>query len=171
MANPTVQALPAGYETTFITKTEMTDEALATLQEKLKGVVSQYGGEMVMHEDWGKKKLAYAIEKETRGHYTYFVYTGKGDVVAEMERNLRLNDKVLRFMSVALGNEFSVENFTKQREEAKAAAKKREEEREARREERMAERRGYEEGGRRGGYERSDRGHSASFAEEAGSEE
>jgi len=155
MANTNVQALPAGYETTFVTKTEMTDEALATLQEKLKGVVAQYGGELVLHEDWGKKKLAYAIEKEARGQYTYFVYTGKGDVVHEMERNLRLNDKVLRFLTVALGEEFSSEAFTKQREEAKAAAKKREEEREARREERMAERRSYEDGGRRGGYDRA----------------
>ncbi len=125
-----------GYETTFITKPEMTDDALKALQQKLIGVVGQFGGEMVLNEDWGKRKLAYPISKEVRGQYTYFVYTGKGDVVHEMERTLRLNDQVLRFLSVNLEKEFNAEDFQKARAAQQAAAKKREEEREARREER-----------------------------------
>jgi len=128
-------ALP-GYETTFITRSEMSDEALKALQERLFAITGQFGGELVLTEDWGKRKLAYAIHKETRGHYTYFVYTGHGDVVHEMERNLRLNDQVLRFLTVNLEKEFSAEGFKKVRAEQQAAAKKREEEREARREER-----------------------------------
>lgn len=131
----TTGALP-GYETTFITKPEMTDEALKALQQKLIGVVGQFGGELVINEDWGKRKLAYPISKEVRGQYTYIVYTGKGDVVHEMERTLRLNDQVLRFLSVNLEKEFNAEDFQKARAAQQAAAKKREEEREARREER-----------------------------------
>ncbi len=145
MANQN-QGLIPGYETTFITRAELSDEGLKALQERLNGVVAQYGGELVMSEDWGKRKLAYPIAKETRGHYTYFVYTGKGDIVHEIERNLRLNDQVLRFLSVNLSKEFEIESFKKARADQQAAAKKREEEREARREERMAmqgERRGY----------------------------
>lgn len=143
MSNQTSEAasrLP-GYETTFITRAELTDEALKALQDKLVGVVAGYGGEMVMTEDWGKRKLAYSIEKETRGHYTYFVYTGRGDVVHEMERNLRLHDHVLRFLTVNLQDEFQADEFRKRRTEIQAAAKRREEEREARREERERERR------------------------------
>jgi len=143
MANAAPGKLP-GYETTFITKSELTDEGLKTLQERLSQVISSFQGEIVLTEDWGKKKLAYPIRKESRGHYTYLVYTGKGDVVHEIERNLRLHDHTLRFLTVNLEREFDGAKFQKQRSDVHAAAKRREEEREARREERNAERRGYD---------------------------
>lgn len=134
----------AGYETTFITRPEMNEDQLKALQDRLGSVVTQYGGELVLSEDWGTKRLAYKIEKETRGRYSYMVYTGEGNVVAEIERNLRMNDFVMRFLSVNLSKEFEKDAFMKRREEIKAQAKKREEEREARREEREARRRAYE---------------------------
>jgi len=127
-----------GFETTFVTGPEMSDETLKTLVDRIGGIVTQFGGTVVHNEDWGKRKLAYPISKETRGHYTYFVYTGKGDVVHEIERNLRLNDQVFRFLSVNLEKEFHIDGFKKARADQQAAAKRREEEREARREERMA---------------------------------
>ncbi len=130
-----------GYETTFITRSDVTDETMKTFQERLNGIVTEFGGTVVLNEDWGKRKLAYTIEKESRGHYTYVVYTGKPGVVAEIERNLRLSENILRFLSVNLDEEFKEENFRKRRAEIQAAAQKREAEREARREERMAERR------------------------------
>jgi len=130
-----------GYETTFITRSDATDETMKTFQERLNGIVTEFGGTVVLNEDWGKRKLAYTIEKESRGHYTYVVYTGKPGVVAEIERNLRLSENILRFLSVNLDEEFKEENFRKRRAEIQAAAQKREAEREARREERMAERR------------------------------
>ncbi|MCM2324167.1 MAG: 30S ribosomal protein S6 [Oligoflexia bacterium] len=143
MANTTPEAKLPGYETTFITRSELSDEALKALQERIAGIISSYSGEIVLTEDWGRRKLAYPIHKETRGHYTYVVYTGKQDIVHEIERNLRLHDHVLRFLTVNLEKEFDIEGFRKRRAEIQAAAKRREEEREARREERMAERRGY----------------------------
>ena len=133
-----------GYETTFITRAELSDDALKALNERLVNVVGAYKGTLVITEDWGKRKLAYPIEKEVRGHYTYLVYTGTGDVVHEVERNLRMHDHVLRFLTVNLDKEFDAESFRKRRTELQAAAKRREEEREARREERAAERRGYD---------------------------
>src|SRR6185437_13232973 len=97
------ESLPlSGYETTFITRGEMTDEALKTLQERVGAISTQFEGDVVLTEDWGKRRLAYPITKETRGHYSYIVYTGRGDVVHEVERNLRLNDQVLRFLTVNL---------------------------------------------------------------------
>ncbi|MEK6577855.1 MAG: 30S ribosomal protein S6 [Bdellovibrionota bacterium] len=129
----------AGYETTFVAKSEITDEGLNTLKERLAGVVQTFAGEVVLTEDWGKRKLAYPISKETRGHYIYLVYSGKGDVVHEMERNLRLNENILRFLTVNLASEFDADQFRKRRADVHAAAKKREEEREARREERNQE--------------------------------
>lgn len=130
-----------GYETTFITRAELSDADLKTLNERIQTIVGTFGGAMVINEDWGKRKLAYPIQKESRGNYTYFVYSGKPGVVHEIERNLRLHEHVLRFLSVNLDDEFDAETFSKRRAEIQAAAKKREEEREARREERFAERR------------------------------
>ena len=143
MTNATAAKL-AGYETTFITRSELSDDGLKVLHDRLAQVVSGYGGEVVLTEDWGKRKLAYTIQKENRGHYTYLVYSGKGDIVHEIERNLRLHDHVLRFLTVNLEKEFDSAAFQKKRADVHAAAKRREEEREARREERNAERRGYE---------------------------
>lgn len=144
MATAKATGILPGYETTFITRPELSDEALKTLQERLTKIVGDYKGELVLTEDWGRRKLAYPIQKESRGNYTYMVYTGTGDIVHEIERNLRLHDHVLRFLTVNLEKEFNVEGFRKQRADIHAAAKRREEEREARREERMAERRGHE---------------------------
>ncbi len=158
----------SGYESTYITRSELTDEALKTLQERLNQVVASFQGEVVLTEDWGKRKLAYPIQKESRGHYTYVVYTGKPGVVHEMERNLRLHDHVLRFLTVNLAEEFEPAEFTKRRAEIQAASKRREEEREARREERNAERRGYDD---RGDYRRHDMDDAEEMSMAGGDEE
>lgn len=103
-----------GYETTFITRVDLSDDGLKALKDKLFGIVKAYNGEIVHEEDWGKRKFAYPIEKESRGHYTYFAYTAKGDVVHEIERNIRLHESTLRFMTVVLSKEFDKEVFNKE---------------------------------------------------------
>lgn len=102
-----------GYETTFVTRVDMTDDQLNQLKEKVKTIITNFGGELVFSEDWGKRKLAYSIQKETRGHYTYFVYTGKAGVTKEIERNLKIDDHLLRYLSINLSPEFDKEKFLK----------------------------------------------------------
>lgn len=132
-----------GYECIFVTKNEWSDEDFKTLFDKLQGIVAQFSGKVVLTEDWGSRKLAYPIEKDQRAKYTFLVYTGTAGVVEELERQFRLSDKVIRFLTVQLDREFDDEAFLKHRAEVKAAAKKREEERESRREEREARRGDY----------------------------
>ena len=103
-----------GYETTFITRVDLSDDALKILIDRVHAIIKAYGGEVVYEEDWGKRKFAYLIDKEQRGHYTYMVYTAKGDVVAEIERNLRLHESVMRFMTIVLMKEFDKEVFLKE---------------------------------------------------------
>ena len=138
------KGLIPGYETTFVTRTELPDEGLSALKDRLNQIFSSFNGEVILSEDWGKRKLAYPVKKETRGQYTYIVYTGKEGVVSEVERNLRIHEHTLRFLTVSLGKEFDPSVFKKQRADAQAAAKRREEEREARREERGYDRRGMD---------------------------
>jgi small subunit ribosomal protein S6 len=103
-----------GYETTLITRVDQSDDALKALKDRLFNIIKDFGGELVYQEDWGKRKFAFPIQKEVRGHYTYIVYTGKSGVVAELERNLRLNESTVRFMTVNLSKEFNKEVFTKE---------------------------------------------------------
>ena len=100
-----------GYETTYICRADATDDQQKTFLEKIKGIIAAHGGQVVAQEDWGKRRLAYPIEKETRGYYTYILYTGNNALVAEIERNLRINEQIMRFLSVKLGADFDVANF------------------------------------------------------------
>jgi small subunit ribosomal protein S6 len=103
-----------GYETTIITRVDMSDDSLKVLKDRLFAIVKDFGGELVYQEDWGKRKFSYPMQKEVRGQYTHFVFTGSTGVVAELERNLRLNESTLRFMTVVLAKEFSKEEYLKQ---------------------------------------------------------
>ena len=64
-----------GYETTVITRVDLSDDALKTLKDRLFGIVKAYGGELVYEEDWGKRKFAYEIRKRSsRSIYVTMVY-------------------------------------------------------------------------------------------------
>lgn len=102
-----------GYETTYVTRGEMSEEVFKTLKDKILKIIESFHGELVHQEDWGRRKLAYPIQKETRGRYTYLTYTGQPGVVAEVERNLRLQENVIRFLTVQLGKEFNAGEYLK----------------------------------------------------------
>jgi len=100
-----------GYETTFILRPDITDDAQKALIEKFKGIIQAHGGQTLTVEEWGKRKLAYAIQRETRGVYVYMLYTGNNSLVAELERNLRITEQVIRFLTVHLGKDFDPAKF------------------------------------------------------------
>ena len=97
------------YETIFITHPELTEEDLSALQEKMRSIMASLKGEMVKLEDWGLKKLSYEIRKNTRGHYFLIDYLAATELVRELERNLRLNDRVLKFQTVRIPTQVSPE--------------------------------------------------------------
>ena len=70
--------------------------------DRAKDVIARLDGTLTKLDNWGKRKLAYPIQKTNRGIFVYLKYVGYGDLVAELERNLRLLDEVVRFQTVLL---------------------------------------------------------------------
>lgn len=96
------------YETIFIAQPELGEEELKGLTEKVQEVISGMKGECMRLEDWGVRKLAYPVKKCMRGRYFYLNFTGNSALIAELERRLRLDDKVIRYQSVKLEKETNI---------------------------------------------------------------
>jgi small subunit ribosomal protein S6 len=90
------------YETIFILDPDLEDEKILSTVERLKGIVTQASGEIIKVEDWGKRKLAYKVKKKSRGHYYLIHFSGSPALLAELERNFRVMDAVIKFQSVRL---------------------------------------------------------------------
>jgi small subunit ribosomal protein S6 len=90
------------YETIYIVQPDLGEDETKALSEKVKEVISNLKGDYSRLEDWGIRKLAYPIKKQFRGRYFYLNFEGSPELVAELERRLRLDDKVLRYQSVKL---------------------------------------------------------------------
>jgi small subunit ribosomal protein S6 len=96
------------YETIFIVKPELADEEVKSVTDKVQEIVASFKGEFKKLEDWGPRKLAYPLNKFTRGRYFYLRYDGSAELIAELERRLRLDDKVIRYQSVKIEKEAPV---------------------------------------------------------------
>ena len=93
------------YETIYIVQPDLGDDDIKALSAKVQDVIAKKNGELKRLEDWGSRKLAYPIEKYSRGRYFYLRCDGDATLIAELERRLRLDDKVLRYQSVKLEKE------------------------------------------------------------------
>lgn len=102
-----------GYELTFITKADISDDAQKAIVEKMKGIIEAHGGQMLQVEDWGRRKLTYPIKKESRGLYTHILYTGNNSCVAELERNIRINETIIRYLTIKVGDDFDQAKYVK----------------------------------------------------------
>ncbi len=101
------------YETTVITKPNTTEDQVNAIRSKVEGIIQQHQGTVGNFEDWGTRRLSYEIQKENRGRYIYFSYTGNNGTVAELERNFRINENVVRYLSVNLSKEDDLEMIKK----------------------------------------------------------
>ena len=90
------------YETIYIVQPDLGDEEIKTLSTKVQDIIANMNGDFKRLEDWGVRKLAYPINKSPRGRYFYLRFDGDSPLIAELERRLRLDDKVYRYQSVKL---------------------------------------------------------------------
>jgi small subunit ribosomal protein S6 len=88
------------YEVMYIALPEADDEEISKINESLRKEIEKQGGSVVKIEDWGKRKLAYEIKHKQEGRYVLIEMEGSGKEVAELERRMRVNDKIMRFITV-----------------------------------------------------------------------
>jgi small subunit ribosomal protein S6 len=120
------------YETIFILRSDLGETQVKDSIKRFEGLVATGGGEMLETDEWGFRELAYRIHNERRGYYVRLDYAATGPVMNEVERNLKLSDSVLRYLSVLLDPEVDTAKVRAEIEarlhraaEAKAAAEAR----------------------------------------------
>ena len=90
------------YETIYILRPDVDHDVAEKVVDRAKDVIARLDGTLTKLDNWGKRRLAYPIQKNHRGIFVYLKYVGYSDLVAELERNLRLLDEVVRFQTVLL---------------------------------------------------------------------
>ncbi len=91
------------YEHIFLTRQDVSAQQVKTLTTTYETVIADHGGNIGKSEYWGLKSLAYKIKKNRKAHYSLLNIDAPHDAVAEMERQMRLSDDILRFMTVKVG--------------------------------------------------------------------
>jgi len=106
------------YETVFISDPDLKDTARLELFDKVRNIIAKENGILLDFDEWGNKKLAYEIKKKLRGHYVCVTYGGTGELVKELERNFRLSDDVLKFMTLLLSDDVTKQQLETEAQEA-----------------------------------------------------
>ncbi|MBX3225105.1 MAG: 30S ribosomal protein S6 [Labilithrix sp.] len=107
------------YETIYILRSDVDADTADKVQGRVAEVVGRDNGKLVKVESWGRRKLAYPVGKQKKGVYIYVKYVGRGGLVQELERNLKLQDTVLKFQTVLTNEEVDVQAVTVDPEEVK----------------------------------------------------
>lgn len=92
----------AYYETIFIVRQDLSEKQVETLTNDYAKIIADNGAKIARTENWGLRTLAYRIRKNRKGHYVMFHIDGAHDAVAEMERQMRLNEDILRYMTIRM---------------------------------------------------------------------
>jgi small subunit ribosomal protein S6 len=111
------------YEELFIVKPDATDEEIDPLVENLTQLISKDGGNVQVTEKWGTRKLAYQVGRYLDGYYILLRFEATGTTIREMERRLRVNDLVIKYLTVRLDEEMKWVEKRKKKREARLARK------------------------------------------------
>jgi small subunit ribosomal protein S6 len=88
------------YEVVAIVKSDLAEEDLTAIIERSQTIITDRKGIIAKVDKWGKRRLAYEINKQKDGFYFLIDFAGDGPIVAEMERNFKIDDRILKFMTV-----------------------------------------------------------------------
>ena len=126
-------ASPRMYETIFISPPTLSEEAVEKVISDVKDTLSSRGAEVIRIERWGRKRLAYPVKKQDEGWYVLLHVKGSGDALQETERKMRINEGVLKYLTVRLddtsgaveASETRIVRMAQQEEERKVRAAER----------------------------------------------
>jgi small subunit ribosomal protein S6 len=134
------------YESVFIARQDISGAQVDSLTESLTNIIQEGGGQVTKKEFWGLRNLAYKIKKNRKGHYVLLNIDGPSDAVLEMERNMRINEDVIRYLTLRVDELESEESIMLRSRGSRDSG-------------RGGRRGGFDRGGRdRGGHDRGDRG-------------
>jgi small subunit ribosomal protein S6 len=101
----------AGYETLVIAHPDISDEELQELINKFKNVISRTKGEFLKVDKWGKRKLVYKIKGLSKGFFCIVYFLGNQDVLQEIDKLLRFNERILRYQTVKIDKKLDIESL------------------------------------------------------------
>lgn len=110
------------YETTYILRPNLGEDQFTEIIERTNAIVQDDKGSVIAVDRWGMKKLAYEIKKETQGYYVYMNYAAPGSTIQELERIFRIDDRVLRYLTVKLAEEIDSTGIDQEKERIAAVA-------------------------------------------------
>jgi small subunit ribosomal protein S6 len=111
------------YETIVILDPDISEDGRAPVFDRISDTISQGNGFLVLRDDWGNRKLAYDIKKKPRGYYTRFDFCGTGTIVDEIERFCRIDDRVMKYLTVLIDEAADVDKLKEEAERAESEKK------------------------------------------------
>lgn len=117
MAQPLPKHRAREYETTFIINPEATTASIEQITGRITDAIDKLDGKLLRAENWGKRRLAYPVRKNNKGYYLYLKYLGYSDLVHEIERNLRMLEPVIKYLTVKIDEDIDPNTRTVREED------------------------------------------------------
>jgi len=109
------------YESVVLINAALEDEQVENTITRIQETITSHGGEIIELDRWGRKRLAYPIKKSKSGYYVVIRFESTTDLVSILERNYRLDENIIRYLTIAL-DKYALEAIAKQKEMQKAEA-------------------------------------------------
>jgi len=97
------------YESVWVVNGDLPDEEVKSAIDKFSGIISSQGGTLVGLDEWGRRKLAYKIQGTIRGYYVLADFAGSSETVKELERNYRIDDRIIRSLTTEKSDKVNLE--------------------------------------------------------------
>ncbi|MFZ5448218.1 MAG: 30S ribosomal protein S6 [Thermodesulfobacteriota bacterium] len=113
------------YESVWVVNGDLPDEEVKSAIDKFSRIISSQGGTLVGLEEWGRRKLSYKIQGTVRGYYVLADFAGTSETVKELERNYRIDDRIIRYLTTKKSDKVNLEALQAEiaaKAKAKAAA-------------------------------------------------
>lgn len=117
---------PRRYETMIMLAPNLEAQELDAFKSKVDNIMSAGGGQLVSFEDWGRRRLAYPVKKEMYGYYLLYDFQSDPALADELERNLKIDEKVFKYLTLVLDKKFTDDDLNEAKEKLLAEAARRE---------------------------------------------